>query len=104
MRPYSLPLAAVSMLVAFVWLLPTFARAESDNFYTFEYDENRAYDQNSRRYNTNDGYITNFSSELFPLLPDTDGRVYLRDETVRSQGTGQRLDDGSTSLQIDFKF
>lgn len=104
MRLYSSPLAAVSVLVVFVWFPPTLAHADSDNFYMFEYDETRTFEQNNQRYRSSDGYVTNFSSELFPLLPDTDGQVFLRDEPVRSPGTGQQLEDGRTTIQIDFEF
>jgi hypothetical protein len=80
------------------------ASADSDNFYTFTYEENQSFENNSRRYDHGDGYVTNFGSELFPLLPDTDGQVFLRGETVTSPAPGHGLEDGRTSVQIDFKF
>jgi len=79
--------------------------ADSDNFYTFDYSDDATFEAGNQRYNTNDGYITNFSSESLPLVPfRSQGKVYLREETVVTPGSNYRLPDGGTSLQIDFNF
>lgn len=76
--------------------------AEGDNFYEFDYSDPDSFESGTRQYGTEDGYVTNFGPELFPLLPQTDGEVYLRSETVESRD--RRLEDGRTTLQIDFNF
>ncbi len=78
--------------------------ADADNFYTFDYSDDATFEQGQQRYQSDNGYITNFDAELLPLLPiEQDGGVYLRSETVETPGTGL-LQDGRTSLQIDFNF
>ena len=82
----------------------THAAAEGDGPYAF--NEVQEFENNYARYKTNDGYVTNFDKELFPINPfGNDGKLYFRREKVPIAGTGgSRLEPGQTNLQLQFKF
>jgi len=80
------------------------ALAEGDGPYTF--NKNQEFDNNYAKYKNNEGLVTNFDKELFPINPfGNDGKLFFRREAVPTTGTGgARLEDGETSLQLQFKF
>ena len=82
----------------------TNAAAEGDGPYAF--NEVQEFESNYAKYKSNDGLVTNFDKELFPINPfGNDGKLYFRRENVPIAGTGgARLEDGQTSLQLQFKF
>ena len=82
----------------------THAAAEGDSPYAF--NEVQEFENNYAKYKTNDGYVTNFDKELFPINPfGNDGKLYFRREKVTTSGVGgARLEDGQTNLQLQFKF
>ncbi len=77
--------------------------ADADTLYTFNND--LAFEQANQRYRSNDGYVTNFGSELAPLVPFADdGNLYLQRRDVVTPGSNYRLQDGQTSIQLNFDF
>ena len=80
------------------------ALAEGDGPYAF--NEVQEFENNYAKYKTNEGFVTNFDKELFPINPfGNDGKLYFRREKVPTAGTsGARLEDGETNLQLQFKF
>ncbi|MGI9413987.1 MAG: hypothetical protein ACR2PM_09975 [Hyphomicrobiales bacterium] len=95
-------------LAAAIFALPLIGAVEAaaEGDWPYNSGSSQDYENNYAKYKTNDGFVTNFDKELFPVNPfGNDGKLYFRDEEVRTSGTsGARLEDNKTSLQLQFKF
>ena len=89
--PCFLGLGLVVLLTA---VTPALAEGDAPFF-----SENRQdFDNNYAKYKSDQGFVTNFDKELFPINPfGNDGKLYFRRDRVPTTGTGVVADCGACS-------
>ena len=96
--------AWMAVALVFPVIGATNAAAEGDSPYAF--NEVQEFENNYAKYKTNDGFVTNFDKELFPINPfGNDGKLYFRRKNVPIAGAGgSQREPGQTSIELQFKF